>query len=231
MSCFLSRIYIKPQLRVVIRSTIYVVSYLVSTSNHNQMPLVFQSALLFLISYLHQTTTLSVHFCCFLSRIYIKPQPWVLLEQSKKRCFLSRIYIKPQQRRDDQGRGLGCFLSRIYIKPQLLQLLSACALCCFLSRIYIKPQHLSSTCRPFYVVSYLVSTSNHNSSPINHDVNELFLISYLHQTTTSISRCSADWCCFLSRIYIKPQLARANNLSREGCFLSRIYIKPQRYRR
>ena len=57
MSCFLSRIYIKPQLVNIAFKGISVVSYLVSTSNHNLMPAVVQSELLFLISYLHQTTT------------------------------------------------------------------------------------------------------------------------------------------------------------------------------
>ncbi len=77
---------------------------------------------------------------------------------------------------------------------------------CFLSRIYIKPQQLIQRDGNYLVVSYLVSTSNHNGSPNTTKDYVLFLISYLHQTTTRSFMILARCCCFLSRIYIKPQL-------------------------
>ena len=121
-SCFLSRIYIKPQQNVRHIHQARVVSYLVSTSNHNRRRRNTYGAWLFLISYLHQTTT------CHLEVI------------SDSRCFLSRIYIKPQQPYARWWSSACCFLSRIYIKPQLGCLHRLLCVGCFLSRIYIKPQ-------------------------------------------------------------------------------------------
>ena len=99
-----------------------VVSYLVSTSNHNWLYWSILLQRLFLISYLHQTTTIlengQMYISCFLSRIYIKPQPFCLSPPKPKRCFLSRIYIKPQPIGVEGRTAFCCFLSRIYIKPQ-----------------------------------------------------------------------------------------------------------------
>ena len=166
--------------------------------------------MLFLISYLHQTTTdgvifyrytgcflsriyikpqphdddLSTNNCCFLSRIYIKPQPIFLTFGTYFCCFLSRIYIKPQLRRRIVIMYRSCFLSRIYIKPQLASIRILELLGCFLSRIYIKPQPVGDRYELVRVVSYLVSTSNHNGIEVLKLEYLLFLISYLHQTTT-----------------------------------------------
>ena len=57
---------------------------------------------------------------------------------------------------------------------------------CFLSCIYIKPQLHKRLVVFILVVSYLVSTSNHNYASILDMSYELFLILYLHQTTTRI---------------------------------------------
>ena len=142
---------------------------------------------MFLILYLHQTTTSSYsvrsNICCFLSCIYIKPQhlntlitllelflilylhqtttPLVILI-TRLSCFLSCIYIKPQLPANNADLRFGCFLSCIYIKPQLTNLLILM----------------------IFVVSYLVSTSNHNVRKCELVSHLLFLILYLHQTTT-----------------------------------------------
>ena len=77
------------------------------------------------------------------------------------------------------------------------------------------------------VVSYLASTSNHNARISWPGQILLFLILHLHQTTTFIHRLRKTMRCFLSCIYIKPQLASLKLAIMESCFLSCIYIKPQ----
>ena len=165
---------------------------------------------LFLILHLHQTTTSNVYLCiryrCFLSCIYIKPQPCMTgdatalgcflsciyikpqlqgkAEQTADGCFLSCIYIKPQHRNSLYYRRDCCFLSCIYIKPQPTACIFICSSCCFLSCIYIKPQPAASSDDMYLVVSYLASTSNHNCKPYFLGIEKLFLILHLHQTTT-----------------------------------------------
>ena len=77
-SCILSKFYIKPQLACCQYYFRWVVSYRNSTSNHNAGTSTPNSALLYLIEILHQTTTSSplrrTTSCCILSKFYIKPQ-------------------------------------------------------------------------------------------------------------------------------------------------------------
>ena len=166
-----------------------VVSYLVSTSNHNQSVAVPLAVGLFLISYLHQTTTILV-----LYRIVDK-------------LFL--ISYLHQTTTQGCGAGAVCTLFLISYLHQTTTywLLMFHHRGCFLSRIYIKPQRACSKHTSACVVSYLVSTSNHNRTLTLAFIGQLFLISYLHQTTTGTFRKHSSRCCFLSRIYIKPQLA------------------------
>ena len=76
--CILSKFYIKPQLVAQHRQHERVVSYRNSTSNHNAGTTTPNSALLYLIEILHQTTTDDhIHegwVGCILSKFYIKPQ-------------------------------------------------------------------------------------------------------------------------------------------------------------
>ncbi len=98
--CILLKFYIKPQHTANVYNLLYVVSYRNSTSNHNMShwratsqgvvsyrnstsnhnagTTTPNSALLYLIEILHQTTT--IHAIC----------------RIKKSCILSKFYIKPQ---------------------------------------------------------------------------------------------------------------------------------------
>ncbi len=60
-------------------------------------------------------------------------------------------------------------------------MISNSTLSCFLSRIYIKPQHITYHYQYYYVVSYLVSTSNHNSIKMTLKVS--LVVSYLVSTS------------------------------------------------
>ena len=56
------------------------------------------------------------------------------------------------------------------------------------------------------VVSYSISTSNHNWDWTNVDCTQLCLILFLHQTTTRPPEHARCRCCVLFYFYIKPQL-------------------------
>ena len=77
------------------------------------------------------------------------------------------------------------------------------------------------------VVSYLISSSNHNGANDVIGVYGLFLISYHHQTTTSLCALLYFVGCFLSHIIIKPQPPPFYPWGNGCCFLSYIIIKPQ----
>ena len=77
------------------------------------------------------------------------------------------------------------------------------------------------------VVSYFHFTSNHNIRLFRHRFIRLFLISILHQTTTTIGIKEQVRRCFLFPFYIKPQRMTVSNEKQTSCFLFPFYIKPQ----
>ena len=122
---------------------------------------------LYLIPFLHQTTTLLLvllHRCC---------------------CILFHFYIKPQLGADHIRNANCCILFHFYIKPQPLTWRNLSALCCILFHFYIKPQQEADQCQSDCVVSYSISTSNHNCDTALLTEGELYLIPFLHQTTTA----------------------------------------------
>ena len=186
-----------------------VVSYRNSTSNHNSGTTTPNSALLYLIEILHQTTTTMANnalgFSCILSKFYIKPQLFIVL-------FVLRFC---------------CILSKFYIKPQLSYCKCLFQLCCILSKFYIKPQQPGGDQHRTQVVSYRNSTSNHNSSRRIDNPAKLYLIEILHQTTTVRFDGSTKNGCILSKFYIKPQPLLSTSKRSLSCILSKFYIKPQ----
>ena len=230
-NCILSSFYIKPQLPTPNYSRPQIVSYRLSTSNHNSLCAFLSAKTLYLIVFLHQTTTLpACKLCCY--RLYLI----VFLHQTTtaKRAALIR---------------LNCILSSFYIKPQLL---------------------IGRNVRPG-IVSYRLSTSNHNLLSLLNVILKLYLIVFLHQTTTvkilplrksglylivflhqTTTLCSKfrHWSelylivflhqtttifklvliiknCILSSFYIKPQQASRYSVGLQHCILSSFYIKPQ----
>ena len=137
IGCILFHFYIKPQLECFPLVGCIVVSYSISTSNHNPRIISPALKLLYLIPFLHQTTTL--------------------------------------HRRT--GQHAGCILFHFYIKPQLLLFLCLSFSCCILFHFYIKPQLMRLVLLILKVVSYSISTSNHNR--------RMFL--YLHRSVVSYS--------------------------------------------
>ncbi len=126
------------------RARLLVVPYHFSTSNHNPRCSIIILIMLYLITFLHQTTTLYTSV------------------NTSTGCTLSLFYIKPQRQAIAAALDEGCTLSLFYIKPQPLLVL--------LSYLYVVPYHFS--------------TSNHNKSYEYYPLVSLYLITFLHQTTT-----------------------------------------------
>ena len=92
---------------------------------------------------------------------------------------------------------------------------------------YIKPQLSGCGCGGGVVVRHSFSTSNHNFCPCLRCSHRLFVIPFLHQTTTGCG-CIFDWVrCSSFLFYIKPQQS-LNFVVKCGCCSSFLfYIKPQ----
>ena len=129
------------------KSFLSVVSYSISTSNHNLVLIRPQTLLLYLIPFLHQTTTMFcciyATLCCILFHFYIKPQLYAWIYELRYCCILFHFYIKPQLTIDNSEALKGCILFHFYIKPQLMVLLGTSIISCILFHFYIKPQRRS----------------------------------------------------------------------------------------
>ena len=186
-----------------------VVSYSISTSNHNTELLITPLAALYLIPFLHQTTTYFIYVGSFFS------------------CILFHFYIKPQHWRKDMLQGIRCILFHFYIKPQPVSRFIFFSIRCILFHFYIKPQQAFKSEQSCGVVSYSISTSNHNIYKCPGKLPVLYLIPFLHQTTTLSPKYSAAISCILFHFYIKPQHALGKGITIDSCILFHFYIKPQ----
>ena len=99
--------------------------------------------------------------------------------------------------------------------------------CCISSVSYIKPQPLPVHPTCAWVVYRPFPTSNHNQRLALHAIQKLYIVRFLHQTTTDRSdRCGRN-SCISSVSYIKPQPTDCLCCVGEGCISSVSYIKPQ----
>ena len=149
--------------------------------------------LLYLIPFLHQTTTRS-NFASSCLLLYLIP----FLHQTTTCLF-------------------GTILSNLlYLIPFLHQTTTILMsrykeICCILFHFYIKPQPVSEYGPKSFVVSYSISTSNHNQRTGGKSRSVLYLIPFLHQTTTSIKPRVFITSCILFHFYIKPQPSYVNS--------------------
>ena len=159
--------YIKPQLCWYTFLSWYVVYRTIPTSNHNWARWVLLSWRLYIVLFLHQTTT----FICFLylcTVLYIV----LFLHQTTTNwwfrwnsycCISYYSYIKPQPKRSIRAWCLGCISYYSYIKPQPVGLK------------YLK----------ILVVYRTIPTSNHNETVTLTPGQKLYIVLFLHQTTTA----------------------------------------------
>ncbi len=170
---------------------------------------------------------------CSLLCFYIKPQPTLADVLNATGCSLLCFYIKPQL--------LTCMNSSKSVVPYHVStsnhnypatLTTVCLVVPYhvstsnhnqryrstMWRIVV-PYHVSTSNHNFdtvnnswfAVVPYHVSTSNHNYVHIFSLPYTLFLIMFLHQTTTACRGAQDIKGCSLSCFYIKPQRKSANN--------------------
>ena len=161
--------------------TLQVVSYSISTSNHNYPNIIPKSSELYLIPFLHQTTT---------------PPRYI---HSCDSCILFHFYIKPQQVFELEVKG-------------------------FVVSYSISTSNHNRTARfnrQGSVVSYSISTSNHNVSVGDTTSILLYLIPFLHQTTTTLASL-----CISHQLYLIPFLHQTTTFANGITKLITLYLIP-----
>ena len=165
---------------------------------------------------------------CISSVSYIKPQLLCAILISIHRCISSVSYIKPQRSYAGKGIGSGCISSVSYIKPQLSY--GTFQKYWVVYRPFPTSNHNSngSSLANFLVVYRPFPTSNHNVYVLVCNVHVLYIVRFLHQTTTVSYSSFSRLCCISSVSYIKPQPGTAISHINVSCISSVSYIKPQR---
>ena len=208
-SCISSYSYIKPQRFPHHVKLILVVYHPIPTSNHNLFFAPSSSCALYIILFLHQTTTGS-RFKVSSSRLYII----LFLHQttttstapiSCARCISSYSYIKPQRAHSELHRR------KVVYHPIPTSNHNHCLVPETVDGVVYHPiptsNHNSSiqTATAEFVVYHPIPTSNHNTLSLSNTVTPLYIILFLHQTTTAAVVNSASAGCISSYSYIKPQ--------------------------
>ena len=143
------------------------------------------------------------------------------------RCLSSCSYIKPQRVLPYRARQPRCLSSCSYIKPQRWN--------------GTKPTntvvyHLVPTSnhnrgilpwQPLHVVYHLVPTSNHNTTSSLVEHVPLFIILFLHQTTTSCLIILSIPMLFIILFLHQTTTRNIFGQFSTGCLSSCSYIKPQ----
>ena len=187
--CILLNFYIKPQPAEPSMNKEAVVSYWISTSNHNGEFVWKFDWVLYLIEFLHQTTT-GYMIDMISIRLYLIEflhQTTTFFASKISHVELYLIEFLHQTTTDNPSLFIRkcCILLNFYIKPQPCWETLISWPCCILLNFYIKPQLAFNTQLGRVVVSYWISTSNHNRGWGWSCRGTLYLIEFLHQTTTS----------------------------------------------
>ncbi len=125
-----------------------VVSYLISSSNHNRSTKVLAGRGLFLISFHHQTTTIG-HFLT-----------------ASIELFLISFHHQTTTGFVGWAKGLPLFLISFHHQTTTMTSEGINSDRCFLSHFIIKPQRSLAAGQTYIVVSYLISSSNHNGGGV-----------------------------------------------------------------
>ena len=92
---------------------------------------------------------------------------------------------------------------------------------------YIKPQQYHKPNLPTFVVYRTIPTSNHNRVGSRQYICPLYIVLFLHQTTTDDAQQQGQDGCISYYSYIKPQLDGGLYGAEHGCISYYSYIKPQ----
>ena len=142
--------------------------------------------------------------------------------------FIFMSYIKPQLVDPLQIQNLGCISYYSCIKPQLRMCYHVPTLRCISYYSYIKPQPIRVVIKIFFVVYRTIPTSNHNRWTSASCSCVLYIVLFLHQTTTK----SNPW-VILRKLYIVLFLHQTTTvqlilIAFLRCISYYSYIKPQR---
>ena len=96
----------------------------------------------------------------------------------------------------------------------------------FIFMSYIKPQPASSI-EYTRIVYSTIPTSNYNLCPHRTSNLGLYILLFLHQTTTHPPHKAPPECCISYYSYIKPQQMVKRNDGKISCISYYSYIKPQ----
>ena len=213
---------------------IEVVSYSISTSNHNP-----EAVNLFTEPVVSYSISTSNH----------NPLPWPILaiavvsysistSNHNRRGYLQRHFRVVSYSISTSNHNTFIVVLTwltLYLIPFLHQTTTmiTCSFdvtCCILFHFYIKPQPSRQMPHQSPVVSYSISTSNHNCMLDPIFFTALYLIPFLHQTTTSAFHAWSD-----NLLYLIPFLHQTTTIARSKfgsrrCILFHFYIKPQQRR-
>ena len=166
LSCISYYSYIKPQPQIYAETLVLVVYRTIPTSNHNRLLSCLVILALYIVLFLHQTTTFTI---------------------SRTASYLLYIVLFLHQTTTLKRKGYT--YDRLYIVLFLHQTTTGLQLphrwiCCISYYSYIKPQprrcHTAGAC----VVYRTIPTSNHNSLGMLLPCYVLYIVLFLHQTTT-----------------------------------------------
>ena len=253
-SCILLNFYIKPQHQTRYTSTRAVVSYWISTSNHNysrRWPYVVHVVSYWISTSNHNSarrqwkyqkvvsywisTSNHNEFSCF-SIWYNVVSYWISTSNHNRSALVVTTalvvsyWISTSNHNLTQERffpAVCCILLNFYIKPQPLHVASYFIFSCILLNFYIKPQLFRQIIQSDLVVSYWISTSNHNLGLAGSALIGLYLIEFLHQTTTVCIPCVYVFQLYLIEFLHQTTTLGAGGSRYSGCILLNFYIKPQ----
>ena len=120
-----------------------------------------------------------------------------------------------------------CISYYSYIKPQLCRQWNQFIVGCISYYSYIKPQ-LASICLSLSLVVYhTIPTSNHNQW-LNHKLNlMLYIILFLHQTTTRLKRDKYNHKLYIILFLHQTTTSLVTRSNPSSCISYYSYIKPQ----
>ena len=166
---------------------------------------------LYIVLFLHQTTTRKTTPiftpCCISYYSYIKPQQILISKRITLSCISYYSYIKPQQEIETLTDGTSCISYYSYIKPQ--PAIGAGAGLLVVYRTIPTSNHnvLLNWYTKHFVVYRTIPTSNHNVLLLVAGGVVLYIVLFLHQTTTNFPDSLFFQSCISYYSYIKPQRA------------------------
>ena len=192
--CMSCSSYIKPQHIYDYGYASSVVCLVLPTSNHNACRALDDWAWLYVLFFLHQTTT----YCLLLFVFFLLYVLFFLHQTTTLALHTLNLY--------------GCMSCSSYIKPQLLKDAAGVYLSCMSCSSYIKPQPAQGPYGWRSVVCLVLPTSNHNLFQLNKKIIMLYVLFFLHQTTTPCNEKPWGISCMSCSSYIKPQPIVAKSL-------------------